>query len=472
MIEEVARTWGYRPHRAHHPAGRARRVGRADRPPAAASAGSATSWPAPASTRPGRPPSWPPATSSGPGSTRRAVEVENPLDRSESHPAHRAAPRPAEGGQVQRGPAGRGRGLFEIGHVFALPRRPRGHSRRDRAAGRHRGAAAAAAEADAGATDGSTGGGRRPRCDLALPGGRPPPAGRRRMDRRPRCAGLAPDPGGPPRRCRRAAPWAPSARSTRTSSTAYGLRQRLGLSHRVRRRPAGRTPPARPGPGGEPLPGQRRRPGLRGGRHGPGRRSCRPRSPGAGGDLLERVWLFDVYRSAQLGPGRRSLAFRLRFRALDRTLDDTELAAVRQRAIDAVVSRARGGAAGVSAVRSRPPTAATQAAPPGAGRGRGTSVTSAATEARDGRPLRWRRLFRADGLDRLTAADFATGRGAAAAHRRRSAYRATRWPRAAWPRPGRRPGLVPPADARRPSAPRASTRPGSGRPTWPSSTWP
>ncbi len=59
---------------------------------------------------------------------------------------------------------------------------------------------------------------------------------------------------------------------------------------------------------------------------------------GAGGDLLEHVWLFDAYRSAQLGPGRRSLAFRLRFRAHDRTLADTDLAAVRQRAIDAVVA--------------------------------------------------------------------------------------------------------------------------------------
>ncbi len=56
----------------------------------------------------------------------------------------------------------------------------------------------------------------------------------------------------------------------------------------------------------------------------------------AGGDLLEAVWLFDVYRSAQLGADRRSLAFRLRFRAQDHTLDDKELADLRQRAIDAV----------------------------------------------------------------------------------------------------------------------------------------
>ena len=47
--------------------------------------------------------------------------------------------------------------------------------------------------------------------------------------------------------------------------------------------------------------------------------------------------LFDVYRSDQVGAGRRSLAFRLRFRAPDRTLDEADLAAVRQQAIDAVV---------------------------------------------------------------------------------------------------------------------------------------
>jgi phenylalanyl-tRNA synthetase beta chain len=58
----------------------------------------------------------------------------------------------------------------------------------------------------------------------------------------------------------------------------------------------------------------------------------------AGGELLERVELFDVYRGAQVGEARRSLAFRLRFRAPDRTLSDDELAAARQAAIDAVVA--------------------------------------------------------------------------------------------------------------------------------------
>ncbi len=55
----------------------------------------------------------------------------------------------------------------------------------------------------------------------------------------------------------------------------------------------------------------------------------------AGGELLEDVWLFDVYRGGQVGEGRRSLAFRLRFRAVDHTLDDGELATARQAAITA-----------------------------------------------------------------------------------------------------------------------------------------
>jgi phenylalanyl-tRNA synthetase beta chain len=58
----------------------------------------------------------------------------------------------------------------------------------------------------------------------------------------------------------------------------------------------------------------------------------------AGGELAESVALFDVYRSAQLGPGRRSLAYRMRLRAPDRTLTDAELAARRQEVIDAVAA--------------------------------------------------------------------------------------------------------------------------------------
>lgn len=57
----------------------------------------------------------------------------------------------------------------------------------------------------------------------------------------------------------------------------------------------------------------------------------------AAGELAESVSLFDVYRSGQFGPGRRSLAYRIRLRAPDRTLTDAELTAQRQAAIDAVV---------------------------------------------------------------------------------------------------------------------------------------
>ncbi len=58
----------------------------------------------------------------------------------------------------------------------------------------------------------------------------------------------------------------------------------------------------------------------------------------AGGELVERVQLFDVYRGAGLGAGMRSLAFHVRLRALDHTLTEAEVADVRRRQIDAVAS--------------------------------------------------------------------------------------------------------------------------------------
>jgi phenylalanyl-tRNA synthetase beta chain len=61
----------------------------------------------------------------------------------------------------------------------------------------------------------------------------------------------------------------------------------------------------------------------------------------AAGELGEEVRLFDVYRSPILGPGRRSLAFRLRFRAMDHTMTDAEVAQARHRCIVAVESAHR-----------------------------------------------------------------------------------------------------------------------------------
>ena len=58
----------------------------------------------------------------------------------------------------------------------------------------------------------------------------------------------------------------------------------------------------------------------------------------AAGPLLDDLRLFDVYRGPALAEGRRSLAYRLRFCALDRTLTDDEVAEARRRCIDAVES--------------------------------------------------------------------------------------------------------------------------------------
>jgi phenylalanyl-tRNA synthetase beta chain len=55
----------------------------------------------------------------------------------------------------------------------------------------------------------------------------------------------------------------------------------------------------------------------------------------AGGDLLESIELFDVYRGPSVAEGARSLAFRLRFCALDHTLTDREVGELRARSIAA-----------------------------------------------------------------------------------------------------------------------------------------
>ena len=49
--------------------------------------------------------------------------------------------------------------------------------------------------------------------------------------------------------------------------------------------------------------------------------------------LLEEIRLFDVYTGAQVGEGRKSLAYRLRFRAPDRTLTTGEITAARDAAV-------------------------------------------------------------------------------------------------------------------------------------------
>jgi phenylalanyl-tRNA synthetase beta chain len=59
----------------------------------------------------------------------------------------------------------------------------------------------------------------------------------------------------------------------------------------------------------------------------------------AAGELCESVELFDIYRGAGLSEGSRSLAYRLRFCALDRTLTDGEIAELRAQCITAVESR-------------------------------------------------------------------------------------------------------------------------------------
>jgi phenylalanyl-tRNA synthetase beta chain len=57
------------------------------------------------------------------------------------------------------------------------------------------------------------------------------------------------------------------------------------------------------------------------------------------GELLESVALFDVYESDQLGEGKRSLAYKLTFRAPDRTLTLEEALAARDAAVASVAAK-------------------------------------------------------------------------------------------------------------------------------------
>lgn len=51
----------------------------------------------------------------------------------------------------------------------------------------------------------------------------------------------------------------------------------------------------------------------------------------AGGKLLNEVKLFDVYQGEQVGEGKKSLAFRMRFSCVDKTLTDAEIDAVMEK---------------------------------------------------------------------------------------------------------------------------------------------
>ena len=56
------------------------------------------------------------------------------------------------------------------------------------------------------------------------------------------------------------------------------------------------------------------------------------------GPLLEAVVLFDVYRGEQVGAAKKSLAFRLAFRAPDRTLTTDEVSRFRDAAVSATAA--------------------------------------------------------------------------------------------------------------------------------------
>lgn len=60
------------------------------------------------------------------------------------------------------------------------------------------------------------------------------------------------------------------------------------------------------------------------------------------GSILEEIRLFDVYEGSNIGPGKKSLAFNLRFRSSDRTLESDEISKIRAQLIK-VVEQTHGG---------------------------------------------------------------------------------------------------------------------------------
>jgi phenylalanyl-tRNA synthetase beta chain len=60
-----------------------------------------------------------------------------------------------------------------------------------------------------------------------------------------------------------------------------------------------------------------------------------------GGPLLESIAIQSDYRGPELPAGTRSVAFRLTFRASDRTLRDTEIDEIEQRMLAALGSELR-----------------------------------------------------------------------------------------------------------------------------------
>jgi phenylalanyl-tRNA synthetase beta chain len=60
------------------------------------------------------------------------------------------------------------------------------------------------------------------------------------------------------------------------------------------------------------------------------------------GDLLEDIVLFDVYVGLPLEPGERSLAYRLTFRAADRTLTEDEVESAVGQVVNAVSRDVKG----------------------------------------------------------------------------------------------------------------------------------
>ncbi|MCX8030871.1 MAG: phenylalanine--tRNA ligase subunit beta [Thermodesulfovibrionales bacterium] len=59
-------------------------------------------------------------------------------------------------------------------------------------------------------------------------------------------------------------------------------------------------------------------------------------------DLIEEISLFDIYQGANIPPNKKSVAFRIRYRALDRTLKDEEVDTLHSQLVSFILEKTKG----------------------------------------------------------------------------------------------------------------------------------
>ena len=352
VIEEVARHHGYSRLPRRRPAWP--QVGGLTGPPARAATGPRRCWPASGPPRRGRR-TFVPERRPRPASAARAarrVAGGQPAGRRRDGAAPRLLPGTAAGrGLQRRPPAGGGRGCSRWARSSPTPTRPAGWpgaGTDGRQAGARRAGAGRRSPGRSTATTPAGGGGLAALAEALRPG-------RGRLDQPRARAGAGSPAGLHPTR---------AGRGLVAGPRGHGGRRRWGRSTRPCSPPSAWTARGRPAgglAGGGPRPSCSTRGPAGAAETRPGRSVASPRptwtwpswwptrcrpatvagdARGRPGARCSSRWSSSTSTGARgLATGRRSLAFRLRFCALDRTLTDAEVGELRAGCIAAVAER-------------------------------------------------------------------------------------------------------------------------------------